>query len=183
MYCINYVTILPLSSQSTQSGCALPQRRREDRQRFGSSCIRLQSPCRSCAYLRVALKDKILVKSTLIPKHFFGEFIWHSAQHHATSGLLWGTRLCNLMFGWEQHGQCQNTLVVRSVITVRGRLILALCKVISWHATTLSFAFLLNLRSQYPTANIKQLSLSLWESRTMSKSHHLTVVLALLEIY
>ena len=48
------------------------------------------------------------------------------------------------------------------------------CKVISTHATTLSFALLLNLRSQYPRANLKQLSLSLWKSGTMSKSHHLT---------
>lgn len=42
------------------------------------------------------------------------------------------------------------------------------------HATTLSFALLLNLKSQYPRANLKQLSLSLWERGTMSKSHHLT---------
>lgn len=171
---INYVTILPLSSQSTRSGCALTQRHREDRQCYGSSCIRLPSPCRSCTYPRVALKDKIL-QSTLSPKHFLSWSIWYSAQHHATSGLLlWGARLCSLLFGWEQHAQCQSTLVVRSVITVRGCLILALCKVISWHAATLSFALLLNLRSQYPKANLKQLSLSLWESGTMSKSHHLT---------
>lgn len=56
------------SSQSTQSGRAPPQRHREDRQRTGSSCIRLQSPCRSTTYPRVALKDKISVKSTLFPK-------------------------------------------------------------------------------------------------------------------
>lgn len=51
---------------------------------------------------------------------------------------------------------------------------MALSKVISRHATTLSFALLLNLRSQYPRANLKQLSLSLRESGTMSKSHYLT---------
>lgn len=110
-----------------------------------------------------------------LPKRFFGWSIWYSARHHATSGLLLrGTKLCSLMFGWEQHAQCQTALVVRSVITVRGCLIVALSKVISRHATTLSFALLLNLRSQYPRANLKQLSLSLWERGTMSKSHHLT---------
>lgn len=115
------------------------------------------------------------IVNAILPKHVFSLAIWCSAQRRATPGLLLrGTRLRGLMFGWGQHAHCQTTLVVRSVITVRGCLILALCKVISRHATTLSFALLLNLRSQYPKANLKQLSLSLWESGTMSKSHHLT---------
>lgn len=60
--------------RSTQSGSALPQRRGEDRRRFGSSCIGLQSPCRS---KWVALKDKISSQSAS-KKHWFSKFIQYS---------------------------------------------------------------------------------------------------------
>lgn len=155
-----------LSFQNTHWLCPRTKRHRKDRQCYGSRCIRLPSPCRSCTDPPVVLKDKILVCTTLVPKHLSGWTIWLSARHRATSGLLFllrETELCSLKLSWEQNAQCQTTLVVRSVTTVRVCLILALCKVISRHATTLSFALLLNLRSQYPKANLEQLSLSLWE--------------------
>lgn len=115
-------------SRHTALWVAVPSYRdTEGRQCYSSSCIRLPSPCRSCTYPQVALKDKILVLSTLLPKHFFGCSIWHLVRHRATSGLLLrGTRPCVLVFGWDQHAQCQTALVVRSVIVVRGCLILAL---------------------------------------------------------
>lgn len=120
----------------------------------------------------------------LLSKHFWT--IWYSAQHRSTSGLLLllrGLKLCRLMFGWEQDAQCQTALAARSVITVGRCPILALCKVISWHSATLLLALLLNLKSQYPGANLKLLSLSLWEWNDVKKWLSDRVSLPALEIH
>lgn len=101
---INFDAIKLFSSWSSESGCFLTQRRRWDRQCYGSRCIRLPSPCRSCADPRVELKDKILVYAVLFPNNFSGLTIWCAARHHATSGILFilrGTKLCSLMFSWD----------------------------------------------------------------------------------
>lgn len=67
---------------------------------------------------------------------------------------------------------------VRSVITAKAMSDVGTSQS---HAATLSFALLLNLRSQYPRANLKRLSLSLGEKGTMSKkSGHLTRKVCLL---
>lgn len=120
----------------------------------------------------------------LLSKHFWT--IWYSAQHRSASGLLLllrGLKLCRLMFGWEQDAQCQTTLAARSVITVGWCPILALCKVISWHSATLLLALLLNLKSQYPGANLKLLSLSLCECNNVKKCLSYRVSLPAIEIY
>lgn len=135
----------------------------------------MPSPCRSCTYPRVALKDKITYSQRY--------------SQHTSLCVPYGSQHSFMQhqdFSYKAQGCAVSCLVESSVHNVkphllwevsslwRGRLFLALCKVFSRDATTLLFALLLNLRSQYPKANLKQLSLSLWESGTMSKSHHLT---------
>lgn len=110
------------SLQSTQSGCALPQRRSKDRRRFGSSCIRLQSPCRS---QWVALKDKILVELFCIQKNTrlastYNIHNWCRARR-GSERKDWEdfvVRAC--VCARVQSAQCQSTLVEGSVTTVGG---------------------------------------------------------------
>ncbi len=146
-----------LSSQSTRSGSALTQRQR------GQTVLRQQlhhiAKSLSQLYLSMSGTEGRNLGIVAAPlKHSFGWSIWYS---------------CNIRTSPMRPEIVRSNVWLRAACTKSNHTCCEKCHhseglsdlgTLQSHfktCTTLSFALLLNVRSQYPRANLKQLSLSL----------------------
>lgn len=107
----------------------------EDKRRFGSGCIRLQSPCHACAHARVALKDEPPPRSLSQHIHtVFRRALYEAARSHVSP----------------------RAAGFRGIESADGGVVQSPSMMYSCSAVCLPD----NLRSQYPEANLKPLSLS-----------------------
>jgi len=123
----------------------------------------LKSPCRSRTDPRVAPKGK---NDGVVKRRSQKPFCGCSARHPATSGLLFYEEAhdCSrLMFGWEQRARKVKLHLLWEVSSQWGGGGMSDRGTFPKSCRDVPFALLLNLRSQYPRASLKRLSITMRE--------------------